>query len=247
MPEQTITRRDDRPTEGFVTTYLPTVSARPVRLFLPSDYQAKYAYPLLVLFHSSGEDEDAAARLVPGLSPRNYIAASLRGSHALGAGLTGRQKFGWGEPTRRDTEYLNEVLAFARRQYHVHSERIYFVGVGDGALAAYRLGQAMAGRVAGIVALNGRMPELASRPWYRLKSIRGTRIFIGHGTHNPLIPIESARRASQLMENVGADVQMAAYPTTHCIHPNMLRDVNRWIMGTMTADQDSPAQSSLGT
>jgi len=29
------------------------------------------------------------------------------------------------------------------------------------------------------------------------------------------------------------------YPTTHKLHPNMLRDVNRWIMGNVNAATDA--------
>src|ERR1700722_14844159 len=84
MPDYTPTRRDDRPTEGFTTTYLLSEPDRPVRLFLPADYQPKYAYPLVVAFHANGGDEDVAARLIPSLSRRNYIAACPRATVPLG-------------------------------------------------------------------------------------------------------------------------------------------------------------------
>jgi phospholipase/carboxylesterase len=239
MPDFTTTRRDDRPTEGFTTAHLPSDPDRPVRLFLPADYQPKYAYPLVVLFHGDGGDEDTAARLVPGLSRRNYIAACPRGPIPLGPGATGRSGFGWGEPNYQADEFLLATVAHARREFHVHSERVYLVGVGAGATVAYRLGLAMANDVAGVVALNGRMPTPATRPLSRLKAVRGLRVFIGHGINNPVAPISTARRAYRLLYSAGADVQLTSYPTTHRIHPDMLRDVNRWIMGAVTTDPDT--------
>jgi phospholipase/carboxylesterase len=246
MPEYMTTRRDDRPTEGFITSFVAADPARPVRLFLPADYQPKYAYPLLVLFHAAGDDEDSAARLVPGLSMRNYIAASLRGSVPLGPGATGRPGFDWSERDDRADDYLMEAVALARRQYHIHSERVYFVGVGEGATAAYRLGLALAGDVAGVVALNGKMPSPSSRPLARLKAVRGTRVFIGHGVNNPVVPVATARQAYRLLYAAGADVQLATYPTTHRIHPNMLRDVNRWIMSAVNTEPDASNAPTLG-
>ena len=138
MPDIITTRRDDRPTEGFTTTYLPSAPDRPVRLFLPADYQPKYAYPLLVVFHAEGGDADAAARMVPGLSRRNYIAACPRATVALDPGPTGRPAFGWDDSERTHNSLL-ETLAHVRREYHVHTERVYLVGVGEGASVAYRL------------------------------------------------------------------------------------------------------------
>jgi len=240
MPDITTTRRTDRPTEGFRTAHLSAHPDRPVRLFLPADYQPKYAYPLVVLFHAAGADEDAAARLAPQLSRRNYIAACPRGSAPLGIGATGRPGFAWDDADPRAAEYLLDAVAHARREYHVHSERVYLVGVGEGAAAAYRLGLRMAADVAGVVALNGRLPKPAGRPLFRLKAVRGLRVFVGHGANNPVVPLSAARRDSRLLYAAGAAVRFASYPTTHRVHPDMLRDVNRWIMGGVNPDPDAP-------
>jgi phospholipase/carboxylesterase len=241
MPEITTTRRSNRPSEGFHTAFLPEHPDRPVRLFLPSDYQPKYAYPLVVLFHADGGDEDSAARLVPLLSRRNYIAACPRGPVALGCGPTGRPGFAWDKEARSD-EYLLAAVAHARREFHVHTERIYLIGLGEGAGAAYRLGLAMADSVAGVVALNGRLPRPAGRPLFRLQAMRNLRVFIGHGANNPVIPITASRLASRLLHSAGAEVRFQSYSTTHRIHPDMLRDVNRWIMDAVSDLDGGPPQ-----
>jgi phospholipase/carboxylesterase len=236
MPDPITTRRDDRPTEGFHTTLLSAYPDRPVRLFLPADYQPKYAYPLVVLFHPDGVDEDSAARLVPGLSRRNYIAACPRASVPLGPGPTGRSRFQWGNPGRDD--YLPAALAHVRTEYNIHAERIYLIGIGEGAAIAYRLGLSMARDIAGIVALNGRLASPPTRWMVRRKALRGLRVFVGHGTHNPVVPVATARRDTRLLENAGADIRFAAYPSTQRLHADMLREVNRWIMGGVTPDQE---------
>ena len=40
-----------------------------------------------------------------------------------------------------------------------------------------------------------------------------------------------------LLYTAGLPVRLHTYPTTHRIHPDMLRDVNRWIMEHVTADE----------
>jgi phospholipase/carboxylesterase len=242
MPEATTHRPDERPTEGFHTAFVPVRPDRPIRLFLPADYQPKYAYPLVVLFHPDGADEDAAARFAPALSRRNYITACPRGPVRLGSGSTGRPAFGWGEADPLSDEYLTAVVAHARAEYHVHSERVYLFGVGEGATVAYRLGLAMADVVAGVVALNGRLPAPRYRPLARPRAVRGLRVFVGHGASNPVIPVAAARKDYRLLRAAGADVRFTAYPTTHRVHEDMLRDVNRWIMDAVNdADAVLPA------
>ena len=56
---------------------------------------------------------------------------------------------------------------------------------------------------------------------------------------NPVVPYEAAQKDYRLLYAAGADVRMVPYPTTHKLHPNMLRDVNRWIMGNVNAATDA--------
>ncbi len=234
MPDATTQRRENRPAEGFHTAFLPSDPDRAVRMYLPADYQAKYAYPLVVLFHPNGADEDAAATLIPALSRRNYIALCLRGSCQLGPCDTGRPSYGWGEDDPLRDRTVRTALDHACERYHVHSERIYFLGIGEGAAVAYRFGLAMAPEIAGVVALNGSLPTLARRTHLRRKSVQSLRVFVGHGSRNPMIPVTTARKDSHRLTAAGADVRFQAYPTTHRVHPDMLRDANRWIMSAVT-------------
>lgn len=220
MPDTTQTHwRTDRPAEGFTTAHLPAAPDRPARLYLPDDYQPDYPYPLVVAFPGPGGSADQAVRLVPKLSRRNY----------LGLGL------GWAAGDDVEELFLAAVEQ-ARRAYHVHSERVYLVGVGDGAAAAYRVGLRLADRVGGVVALNGAMPKPNGQPLFRLADVRRLPVFVGHGIANPSVPYSSAQRDFRLLYAVGADVRLAGYPTTHKLHPHMLRDVNRWVMGGVTAE-----------
>jgi len=240
MPELSHTHwRIDRPAEGFYTTQLPALPDRPVRTFLPTDYQPRYAYPLVVLFHGNGGSEESVGRLAPRLSRRNYVCISLRGPKDLGRRADGRAAFGWATDNSDDgmiEEYLVNAVEQTRRTYHVHSERVYLAGVCEGAEVAYRLGLGMADRVAGVIALNGQIPKGTGAPLFRLGAVRNLRVLIGHGVENPAVPYTSAQRDYRLLYAAGADVRLVGYPTNHKIHPNMLRDVNRWIMGGVTAE-----------
>lgn len=221
MPAQKITRAATHPAEGFHPVAVPGAPGRPVRVYLPTDYQPKYAYPLVVLFHAEGECEEHAVRLVPQLSRRNYIVLCLRGSVKLGARSDGRPAFGWGDGTPdRGTK---AALAFVMKHFSVHTDRVFLVGVGEGSTAAYRLGLEMSDRVAGVVALNGRLPKGRVRA-------NKLRVLIGHGTANPVVPVAEARRAATALTRAGATVRVTRYATSHRAHPDMFGDANRWIM-----------------
>ncbi len=63
--------------------------------FVPRQYEPNYAYPLLVLLHARGGDEDQLVRAMPALSWRNYVGLGLRGPEPVikRDRLAG---FGWG-------------------------------------------------------------------------------------------------------------------------------------------------------
>jgi len=239
MPETTDTHwRIDRPAEGFYTTQMPAHPDHPVRTFLPTDYQPRYPYPLVVLFHDAGGSEESVGRLAPRVSRRNYVSISLRGPNALARRADGRAAYAWG--TDRDADdrvrdYLLAAVEQTRRTYHVHSERVFLAGVGEGAGVAYRIGLGMADRIAGVIALNGQIPKPAGSPLFRYSAVRNLPVLIGHGVANPLVPYAAAERDYRLLYAAGADVRLVGYPTNHKVHPHMLRDMNRWIMGGVAA------------
>ncbi len=93
---------------------------------------------------------------------------------------------------------------------------------------AYRLGLLYPERFGGVVSLNGVMPR--GGPLLRLPDVRRLRVLIGHGIANAVAPLGLARADFRLLYTAGLDVRMNTYATNHRIHPDMLRDIDRWIM-----------------
>jgi phospholipase/carboxylesterase len=221
-----------RPEEGFYDSEVQSPRRLPIRTFLPTGYEPNYAYPLLVFFHGHGGNEEQILRLAPRLSRRNYICIGLRGTQLLGERRDGRPGYAWGTDGRCETlveDYVFRAIEQTRRHYHVHSERIYLAGVCEGAMLGYRLGLTFPDRFAGVISLNGSLPPSGSL-FLRLPQVRQLRAFIGHGIANAVIPLATARANFRLLYTAGLPVDLHTYPTTHRLHPHMLRDVNRWII-----------------
>ena len=220
-----------RPTEGYYTSEVRTPRSLPVRTFLPTGYEPRYPYPLLVFFHGHGGNEEQILRLAPRLSRRNYISIGLRGPIPALSRNGEPDRYSWGGsayvPLLED--YLVRAVLQTRRTYHVHSERIYLAGFGEGATLAYRLGLQLAGKVAGVISLNGAMPR-ERRPLLRLPEVRDLRVFIAHGIANSVVPLSLAQADCRLLASAGVPVNLHTYPTNNRLHPHMLRDLNRWII-----------------
>jgi phospholipase/carboxylesterase len=231
MPYTESMLRSYRPAEGFYTSEVRAPRPLPVRTFLPVGYEPRYPYPLLVFFHGHGGNEEQILRLAPRLSRRNYICISLRGPKMLGTRPDGRPGFSWGDDSAETIieDYMLRAVEQTRRNYHIHSERIYLAGFGEGATLAYRLGLTFPEKLGGVISLNGIMPR-EDRPLLRLPEIRQLRVFIGHGIANAVVPLSLAKADFRLLYSAGLSVEMYTYPATHRLHPDMLRDINRWII-----------------
>ncbi len=231
MPSTNLSWRTFRPEEGFYTSEVKAPHRLPVRTFLPTGYEPNYPYPLLVFFHGQGGSEEQILKLAPKVSRRNYVCISLRGPQALDPRPDGRIGYSWGVSGHGDAlveEYVLQAIEQTRRTYHIHSERIFLAGICEGAAMAYRLGLRYPEKFGGVISLNGAMPR--GGPLLRLPQVRQLRVFMGHGIANPYIPLTTARRDFRLLYTAGLSVHLHTYLTTHRLHPDMLRDVNRWVM-----------------
>lgn len=232
MPHTDLFWRTLRPAEGYYSSEVQAPARLPVRTFLPTGYEPNYAYPLLVFFHGHGGSEEQILRLAPRVSRRNYICIGLRGPEELGPRTDGKPCYTWGADGQCDAtveDYVLSAVEQTRRSYHVHSERIYLAGFCEGATLAYRMGLMFPERFAGIIALNGAMPRQGG-PLLRLPQARSLRVLIGHGIANAVVPLALAKQDHRLFYTAGIETQMHTYAATHKLHPDMLRDMNRWIM-----------------
>jgi phospholipase/carboxylesterase len=232
MPSTDLTWRFLRPPEGFYVSEVRSPERWPVRTFLPTGYEPNYPYPLLVFFHGHGDCEEQVLSLAPRVSRRNYVCISLRGPNPVGTDDTGRPGYGWGADGAVDSQvedYVFHAVEQTRRVYHIHSERIYLAGFQEGASLAYRLGLMFPEKFGGVISLNGALPR-RNGPLLRLPDVRQLRVLIGHGIANPIVPLSLAQADHRLFYTAGMPVRMHTYPTTHRLHPDMLRDVNRWVM-----------------
>ncbi len=253
-------RRPARPFDEEATTG-PLAEA----CYVPQRYEPNYPYPLLVMFHPRGGDEQQMVRSASAMNWRNYAGLSLRGPEPVSR--RGEPVgFGWGpefarrdravaapSPTAGDAERFRRRMAdeptdpidvledavFAavrktRQTLHVHSERIFLVGSGEGAAVAYRLGLTYPERFAGVVAINGWLPG-HFRPLGRLKACRDLKVLAVHGEWNARARVENARRDVATLRAGGLNVAFQSYPCAHRITSPMLCDVDTWLINQCTA------------
>ena len=212
-------------------------SDKPLAVCIPEGYEANYAYPLVIWLHRSGSSERELSRLMPSISTRNYFGVSFRGPLDAGDVLPGG--FRWSEDETDVAAFedeLHETVCQLRREFHIHSERIYLAGFEDGATMALRLLLQRPEWFAGAVALSGKFPRM-SKPLSRFRDLQGTRVLIGVGTRDRYLSVAELIETGRLLHSAGMDVTTRVYNACHEITDEMLDQVNQWLMeGILSAN-----------
>jgi phospholipase/carboxylesterase len=188
----------------------------------------------LVLFHGRGADEHDLFPLLDILDPERRLAgATARGPLSLppgGAHWYIVRRVGYPDPETFHSTYpelagwLDEFLA----EQGVPPERAVLGGFSQGSVMSYALSLGTGRpRPAGIMALSGFIPEVEGFE-LDLAKAAGLPVAIGHGTHDPVIPVEFGRDARARLEAAGAEVTYRESPMPHTIDPAFLRELSGW-------------------
>lgn len=203
-------------------------------ILLPDD--PRDGAPLLVLMHGRGADKGDLA----GLRPHLPAGAILVLPQAPFPGAPWGYGPGWAwyrflgrdrpEPESFQTSQraLAELLTVLPGLLPVRPGELVLGGFSQGGTMA--LGHALSrpGAVPRVVNLSG---FLADHPSVRAtpQTVRGTRIFWGHGVHDPAIPFELAEEGRAALRAAGAELEARDYPIGHWISPEELDALVEWL------------------
>jgi phospholipase/carboxylesterase len=188
----------------------------------------------LVLFHGRGADEHDLYPLLDILDPeRRMLGVTPRGPFSFppgGAHWYKLQEVGFPDRETFFATYdevgtwLDEFLA----EHAITPDRTVLGGFSQGAVMAYSFGLGKGRpRPAALIAFSAFIPTVDG---FELDLSEVPPVAIGHGTFDPLIPVEFGRQARQLLEEAGASVLYREYPLPHAIDPGFLVEVRDWLV-----------------
>jgi len=195
---------------------------------------------LLVLHHGRGTDEGDLIGLADALDPGRRLRivsprAPLRlpGSPGYHWYLVPRVGFPDPETFFAARAALAELHDELWAEGGVGPDRTVVGGFSMGSVMSYAMGLgAERPVVAGILAFSGFVPTVEG--WQPSLSDRtGTRAFVAHGRNDPVIGIEFAQQARELLEAGGLEVEYRESELGHQIDPSQLTDARAWLERTL--------------
>jgi len=129
------------------------------------------------------------------------------------------------------TDSVNQAAALVRREMTrgIPARRIIVAGFSQGGAIALQLALRFPQRLAGLVALSTyllldhRLGDDAH------EANRGLPVFMGHGSHDPMVPVQLGEMAATRLSSMGHDVEFHRYPIPHAVCPEEIDDLAAWL------------------
>lgn len=206
-----------------------------VTFFAPMHYEPGYSYPLIVWLHGTGGDERHLMRMMPLVSMRNYVAVAPRATQPVDA-TNPQLGYRWlqtEEHIQAAEQFVFDGLAGVRQKFNVASDRIFLAGFDTGGTMAFRLALNHPEVFAGVLSICGAFPQ-GFAPFRNLPKARQLPVFMAIGRDSSEYPPDRAGQDLRLLHSAGMVVTLRQYPFGHELAPQMLADLDRWIIEQIT-------------
>lgn len=189
-------------------------------------------YPAILALHGRGSNEQDLIGLVPHL-PQGLLWISPRAPLPIGPG-----SYEWyrvrviGKPDPEHVlaaletidQFIDEILA----TYPVDPQKLFLLGFSQGSLLSMCYTLTHPGRVAGVIAQSGYIPnnieleidetELKEKPF-----------ILTHGEQDTMLPVEWGRASRDRLQALGVDLEYHEFQMGHNVSMESLEVIDKWM------------------
>lgn len=181
-----------------------------------------------LLLHGTGGNEDdllpLASMLLPGASVLTLRGNVLEGPMPRFFRRLAEGVFDEADLALRTTQ-LAAFLPAAESAYHFDMAKLTAVGFSNGANIAANVLLHHPGLIRRSVLFRAMLPSEASPP----RAAAGSRVYIGAGRRDPIVPAANVERLAALLRDSGADVTLAWRNAGHGLTGEDVENAKRWL------------------
>ena len=191
--------------------------------------------PVFFLLHGYGSHEEDLFSFANYL-PEEYLIISLRAPLSLSFGgyawysiHFNEQQDKWSDDAeaKKAQEIILYNIDYHLEQFKLKGQKVSLLGFSQGAILSWAVGFSHPERIDKLIALSGYVNEDIFS--YAEKGLDQLRIFSSHGTQDPTLPIEWARKGIALVEKKEISVAYKEYPQGHGINQDNFNDLLSWL------------------
>lgn len=111
----------------------------------------------------------------------------------------------------------------------IAAENIFIAGFSQGGAIALQTGLRHPAKLGGILALSTYLPLADTLSQEVSLSAKNTPIFLAHGRHDPVVPLELGKLSSEKLQQLGFNTEWHEYAMPHSVTMEEISDIERWI------------------
>lgn len=203
----------------------------------------------IIWLHGLGANGNDFVPLVPQLKLPSDLAIRFIFPHAPNRPVT--INFGYVMPAWYDIYSLNRemqedaegieqssnaIIELIEKEKNkgIASEKIMLAGFSQGGAIALHTGLHYPEKLAGIIALSTYIPLHKYFGRETEKANSQTPIFMAHGEHDDIVPLEFAELSKNLLQKNNYSVDWKTYPMTHSVCLEEIKDIQHFIIKHLT-------------
>ena len=121
--------------------------------------------------------------------------------------------------------FLDELV----ETYGADGRGVYLMGFSQGAMMSLALTLTSPAKVAGVVAMSGRLPRQVLEKEPDREALTGMPFLVTHGLYDTVLPIENGRAVRDYLAGLPVELTYREYPMAHEVSMESLRDVTAWL------------------
>jgi phospholipase/carboxylesterase len=138
-------------------------------------------------------------------------------------------QFGGGREDDKGIRASQKLLEKLIEAQPVPPEKIILAGFSQGGAIALQTALRYPKRLAGVMALSTYLPIAATLAGERSEANAQLPIFMAHGQHDDIIPLQRAQQSKEFLEKLGYRAEWHQYPMLHSVCGEEVRDISAWL------------------
>ena len=193
--------------------------------------------PLLLLLHGYGSNEEDLFSFSSEL-PEEYYVISVRAPYDMMYGSyawyainfdADENKFSDHEQAKESRDLIANFIDELIENYPIDANKITLIGFSQGCILSYAVALSYPEKVQRVVAMSGYLNLEISIENYTTNDFKNLKVFASHGAADQVIPVDWARKAKPILENLGIEIVYKEYPIGHGVSPQNFYDFKNWL------------------
>lgn len=193
--------------------------------------------PLLLLLHGYGSNAEDLFSFANEL-PNNCFVVAAQAPYELQYGSyawyainfdADENKFSDLVQARQSRDLIATFIDELVQNYAIDSNNVTLIGFSQGSILSYAVALSNPEKAQKVAALSGYLNLEMVADDYLKNSLVNLKMFISHGTQDQVIPVDWAKKAPSILNNLGIETVYKEYPIGHGINMENFSDLKVWL------------------